>query len=271
LDLSVSVVLDDEDKPADHVSRLSGAGNTAPRWEAPAMLQNDPLFLPEPEGPVLSGTLINKVTGVPEADRDIYFSWVGGTRNVVRTRTNPEGRYFIRIPEGEGNRQFIVQAPEVRDESLLTTDGQFSQKFTNHYPFIFDLSEYSKRHLEKLLLNYQITVAYNTIQKKVKDIEQQMDFYGKPDDVHEFRDYIKLPLMEEFFRELIRSTILTREKGAYMINVIDGNLNRIIGPDPGYLIDGVPVFHSSVILDTDPQVFRDIRVINSRYFYKNIS
>ena len=300
-DLSVAVVLDDDEKPVTDLSiqnylsvspgfdrglllhesgntddmtsadmQMIIMGNTSPPWKIVATPHRDSIFLPEMEGQVLSGSLRNKVSAAPEVNKAVYFSWVGETRDVKLTYTNSDGRYFFKLPEGEGNRPIFIQTPASQDESILFVDAQFSRRFVKPHPFIFNLSEYSKKYLEQLLLNYQTAVAYKTNEKKMTSAVAGMDFYGKPNELYTMNNYIKLPVMEEFFRELVKSTILTKEKGAYKINVLDGNLNRIIGTNPGYMIDGVPIFKSSMILESDPQIFKDIRVVNSRYLYGNI-
>jgi hypothetical protein len=292
-DLSVAVVLDDEENPRKdppvHISDSTTLRNlylddwtgaemqmiipvdSSLPWKRHSIATRDSIFLPEPEGLVLSGSVINKIFHAPEMNKGVYLSWVGGTRDVRFTLTNSDGRFFFRLPEGEENRTAILQVPACNDESLLITDNQFSQKFVRLQPFIFNLPEYSKNYLEQLLLNFQVSLAYGTREKQMVRVKPGPDFYGRPDEKYTLENYIKLPVMEEFFRELVKSTILTREKGSYKINVLDRNLNRIIGPDPGYLIDGVPVFRSSMILESDPQVFKEIRVVNRRYLYGNIS
>jgi len=273
-DLSVAVVLDDAKKTETGAESQGQLQMIIPGNARLSLVLRvpppDSIYLPEKEGLLLSGWLKNKSTGMPEANMEVYLSCVGGNRDVKLTHTNSNGRFFFRLPEGEGKRQIIVQAPAVTDENLLVIDNQFARRSESPHQVIFDLSEFAKDYLEQVLFNYQVRVAYKIVEKRTAENKSGIDFFGKPDEQHALDKYIKLPVMEEFFRELVKSTILTREEGSYRINVLDRNLNRIIGPNPGYLIDGVPVFQPGVILESDPQVFSSIRVISSRYLYGNL-
>jgi hypothetical protein len=250
--------------------QLARLANGQPPWVFQPMPPKDAILLPDLDGIVLSGSLRNKTTLAPVANQAIWFSWVGGNRDIRLVHCNEAGRFFFRLPAGEGSREAIIQVPAAQDDVILQTDDQFTHGNVPLHRFAFSVADQSKSYLEQLLLNYQVSAAYKRNNAKTEVPSAGKDFFGHPDQAYELDNYIKLPVMEEFFRELVKSTLLIREKGVYKINVLDGNLNRIIGPDPGYLIDGVPVFRSSTVLGADPEIFKDIRVITGRYLYDNL-
>ncbi len=72
--------------------------------------------------------------------------------------------------------------------------------------------------------------------------------------------------MEEVIRELVRSVILYRTDGEPKLGIIDAESKNIIGEDPLFLLDGVPLTGHAEVLEIDPTLLRFIHVVDSRYF-----
>lgn len=261
---SVSVSLHEE-SPACNDAPVSTSGND--RGIRPGEI----VHLPEIQGRLLSGIILAKQTRKPLENEIVLLSWIGGNRMVLSARSNSSGRFYFELPAGTGTREAVLIAPFTLQPVEWITDDPFTTS-----PAIPRVSgklpvRYSSSFLEQLLLNHQVIAAYGTDNVIQSQPEPERDFFGTPDQVIRMADYVKLPVMEEFFRELVKSVVLTREDGAYRISILDANLNRIIGPHPGYFIDGVPVTDPGIILKADPQMFSHIRVISSGYVFRQMT
>jgi len=261
---SVSVAHEEESPVCNDGEVLSGRNE-------PGIWPGDIIHLPEIHGRLLSGIISDKQTGNPLENELVWLSWIGGNRMVLSARSNSSGRFYFELPAGTGNREAVLIAPLTPQQVDWITDDPFTT--TPAVPLLSDTLpvRYSSSFLEQLLLNHQVIAAYGTDNTIQTQPEPERDFFGTPDQVIEMADYVKLPVMEEFFRELVKSVVLTREDGAYQISILDANLNRIIGPHPGYFIDGVPVTDPDIILQADPQMFSHIRVISSGYVFRQMT
>jgi hypothetical protein len=91
-------------------------------------------------------------------------------------------------------------------------------------------------------------------------------FYGEHDFIIEMKNYVELPLMEEVFFELVKPVmVLHRDKKAYL-KVIERTTNRTMGENILFLVDGVPIFDASYILDMEPSAVESIAVVARLYF-----
>lgn len=79
-------------------------------------------------------------------------------------------------------------------------------------------------------------------------------------------DYIKLPVMQEVFFELIPGVFLRKKKAEYEITISDPVENRVYDKPPILFIDGVVVKDPDVIANLDPELVEKIDAIKSRYF-----
>jgi hypothetical protein len=91
-------------------------------------------------------------------------------------------------------------------------------------------------------------------------------FYGKPDIELVMDDYIKLPVMQEVFFELMPGVFLKKKKSGYEITIADPVENRIYDKPPVLFIDGVVVNDPNIIANLDPELVEKIDAIKSRYF-----
>jgi hypothetical protein len=82
-------------------------------------------------------------------------------------------------------------------------------------------------------------------------------------------DYIKLPVMQEVFFELLPGIFLRNKKTGYEISVTDPVTNKTYETAPGLMVDGVIINNAAVIANLDPEIVEKIDVISDRYFVGN--
>jgi len=105
-----------------------------------------------------------------------------------------------------------------------------------------------------------------TMPDKITDnSEKPKIFYGKPDIELIMDDYIKLPVMEEVFLELLPGAFLKMKRSVYEISIADPVTNSIYDIPPVLLIDGVVIDEPEIIAGLDPETVEEIDVVKERY------
>lgn len=121
-----------------------------------------------------------------------------------------------------------------------------------------------------MCVNYQVRKIYGSDEvPSDPDVTVVPDklkrFYGKPDIELKMDDYIKLPVMQEVFFELMPGVFLKKRKSEYEITIADPVDNRIYTRPPVLFVDGVPVNDASVIANLDPERVEKIEAVKERY------
>ena len=123
-------------------------------------------------------------------------------------------------------------------------------------------------------MNYQVSRIYETkaVGEPMHAIipsPEPVRFYGKPDQELVMDDYIKLPVMDEVFFELIVGAYLKKKKTGYEITVSNPVDNRIYELPPVIMVDGIIINDASIIGNLDPDFVEKIDLIRERYFVGN--
>ncbi|MBN2519020.1 MAG: hypothetical protein JXB17_00825 [Bacteroidales bacterium] len=229
-------------------------------------------YIPELEGNILSGKIINKETRQPEENQLIYLSYIGECAQLYSCRTNSQGRFNFSLINSNRNNEIIVQVNDSAGKFIILLDDQFSNEFKQQKAQANSLKEEYKDYIQKCLIPQQISKAYNLteLQKEDTIINEIDNFYGMPDESIILENFIKLPVMEEVLIELLKYIYIENKRGTKNILIIDKISNEIIGDSPLFLIDGVPVFNSEVILKLDPERVKSINVVALKYFYGDL-
>ena len=247
-------------------------------------LSGDPKvrFLPEIQGQIISGKVIDKVSKEPVWNIEVYLSYVGPHAQIYVCKTNKAGEFSFSPGEEFSNGELVIRLDDKKGKYILLLNDRFSNSFKEQHPQPALKNEY-KDYILRCMINRQITVAYERDSAHVFGDCTRMGavpfpektwalspFYGYPDESIMLSDYIKLPVMEEVLVELLKSVYISVRKGVKYILIIDRNSNEIIGNSPLYLIDGVPVFDPSIILNLEPASVKKISVVSSKYYYGDI-
>ncbi len=224
-------------------------------------------YLPEHEGLLVSGTVRKQESGTALDHVLVTCSLLGSSKQFMVYTTGSDGKFrFVFRKEAQG-REVVIGVAGQNEPLILEIDDPYENNFLDLTlpPLILDQSQVP--YIEQLYLNKQVRAAFGTPQviHQAVPIQEEVPFYGESSEYVELDDYIKLPVMEEILREIIRSAVVYRKGGKLLIGVLDLNTKNIIGSDPLFLLDGVPLFDHQVILDTDPAAIQSIRVVDSKY------
>jgi len=91
-------------------------------------------------------------------------------------------------------------------------------------------------------------------------------FYGEPDVELRMADYIKLPVMQEVFFELMPGVSLKAKKATYELTILDPVEKKFLDKQPVLMVDGVVINDASIIANLDPEIVEEIDAYKQKYF-----
>jgi len=222
----------------------------------------------------LPGKLVTLDQKPPESEEYVLLSTPGKVAEFQYARTDEQGNFNFRIPVDESIKDLVIQLDDVTKKHKINVESSFSDKYLNS-EVLPDLSEKSfPDYISGWKVNYQVNRIYEstfTGEKLVPEIRSIMPrrFYGKPDVELILADYIKLPVMEEVFFELLPGVSLRNRKTDYDLSVADPLTKKNYGVSPGMLVDGVIIKDASNIGNIDPDIVDRIDVVKEKYFVGN--
>jgi hypothetical protein len=228
-------------------------------------------YLPEMDRQVAEGTVVDRVSGLPVADQRVLLSFIDSLPSLYSGVTDSSGRFFISMDHLRGEREMVIQLYDQVPQAMILMEVPFPPD---------PLPEIHMKHADEeelqciysdLLLNQQINHAFGLSHESILHSYELADpVFDSYDQQIIMDDYIRLPLMEEVFRELGKRVMLIREQNGMAIRLLDQQTNRIIGKNPLFLLDGMPFSDPQLLLQLNPLQLKDIRFISTRYFLQDL-
>jgi hypothetical protein len=228
-------------------------------------------FKPEKSDHYLSGKLINRNSLNADSGRFVLLSTPGKVAQFQYARTAGDAGFSFKLPVDDLLKDLVIQPADPDNNSTVKIESSFSEKYYQTEIMSDSLDKPSPSHISKWSVNYQVQKIYGSSYqgKPLNPSDPPLKlkrFYGKPDLELILADYIKLPVMEEVFFELIPGVFLKKKKSVYDISVADPVDNRSYASPPGLFVDGVIIKDPSVIGNLDPENVEMIDIIRDRYF-----
>jgi hypothetical protein len=249
--------------------------STTSRWISWDKIMSGKISVPdfgaEDDGHFLSGWLKNRNTQKPDTDKVLFLSIPGKVATFQYARTDRTGHFDFVIPVDQSKRDLIIQ-PQVADDNItINIESSFSWKLPLSTGYYESGTTNFPKAITNLSINYQIGKIYGTSFKKEKgktEIVQQEPvkrFYGKPEVGLVLDDYIKLPVMQEVFFELIPGVRLRSKKSGYEMRIINPSNNLFYEEPPLVMIDGVCINDLTLLTSLDPETVERIDVVKTTY------
>lgn len=242
------------------------------------ILQNKPpvrQYRVENEGHFISGILKNRETGIPDTSALLYLSVAGKPAMFRYAVTDSEGRFSFLLPADNIRRRVIIQPADTVNNSVLEMESPFSRRLPESFCFSDTLSAREYDMASQLSFNYQAARIYLTKYKtepppEATGVQKGARFYGIPETVIRLDDYIRLPVMQEVFFELVPGVRFRERRSGYEMRVLNPVDNLFYDEPPLTLIDGVVVRDLSLVANLDPENVEKIEVVRSRYKIGNL-
>ena len=241
------------------------------RFQWSEVLGNKPpvfSYLPEYNGHLVSGKVINTITNAPAADVVAYLGVPGKRVQVFSSRSDSSGRVLFNTRDLYGPGEIVVQSNSERDSTYrIDILSPFSEQYSKTTPPPFSLKPSLQASVENASIGMQVLNLYsgNNIKKYAAISVDSNGFYGKPYRTYKLDDYTRFTTMEEVLREYIHELYLVKSDKRFHIKIISEN--GFLDGDPLVLLDGVPVFNMDKVVALDPLKIKRLDVVRDRYFW----
>jgi hypothetical protein len=224
----------------------------------------------EKEGPLLSGWL--KKRNSPEIDTGsvLYLSVPGKVAIFQYARTDSTGYFNFLLPADYSRKNLIIQPATPDDNITMEIEPSFSWILPESVSYTDSVNKGFPHLVSNLGASYQVNKIYGTILRKENQtaenrIPAAIRFYGKPEQELVMDNFIKLPVMQEIFFELVPGTRLRSRKSGYEMRIMNPIDNIFYTEPPLVMIDGVIINDHSLLANLDPETVEKIDVTRTPY------
>ena len=226
-------------------------------------------FLPEIEGPVVNGKIINKLTGSPVANSIAYLSVPGADYAFSCATSDAQGIVRFGFRDIYKNNAIAVQPALVRDSNYrIDISSSWSDKSDLTPLPMLTLSKTQENLLLKRSISNQVENTYGIDKKRQYAVSNAdtISFYGRPDKNYILQDYTSFQTMEEVIREYVEDVRLRKDGEQFTFKVRNRLFGTYFEEDPLILLDGIPIADASKIIALDPSKIKKIEVVTHKYY-----
>ena len=226
-------------------------------------------FVPEYNGPIITGKVINTNTENPAANIESYISVPGFETEFNSSVSDKDGLVKFEMKKLYGSSEIILQTNTTKD-SIYRFDvtDPFSNTFSSTPLPAFNLNPPTENSLRQQSISMQVQNIYSG--KKLKQfIIPNFDttsFYLHPDAKYLLDNYTRFTTMEEILREYVALADVRKRDGNFHFELFDFSNGLKMKNDPLVMLDGVPVFDFNKFMEIDPMKLYKLEVLNRRYF-----
>jgi hypothetical protein len=226
-------------------------------------------FIPELEGPIVTGRIIDKTTGAAVAGADAIISIPGADDVLNISSSDDRGMVRFAFRDIYRNNAVVIQpATKIDSNNRIDITSAWSKKYSSHRinPFFP-----SKIKLEELLnrsIDNQIENTYDINKKRLYrgDNRDTSSFYGQADKVYFLDNYIRYQTMEEVLREYVNDVRVRKDGERFNLRVKNSQTDLYFEGFPLMMLDGIPIDDPSIIIGLDPLTIKKIEVIAHQYY-----
>ncbi|MGD0584124.1 MAG: hypothetical protein ABR974_14415 [Bacteroidales bacterium] len=227
---------------------------------------------PELEGEILRGVMKSRSSGNPLGNTDISLAFVGKSARCQFTRTDSIGRFSFVLNE-KGLVEIVIQ-PAIPDNSgyFVELAEPFSSSFGDPVPPPFSLDTIMAEKLNRAVIAMQVKTIYEPFAGKQITTPPESkggDFYGAPDKIINLSDYIELKNIREVVKEIIPELFVVKRNKKQVFKLINNYPYQPFENRALVLVDGVPLYDISKLLEARSRDFERIDIFNRRYFYSD--
>jgi hypothetical protein len=234
-------------------------------------------FLPEYNGHLISGKIMDSRTGLPIEHTECYISVPGVYPQFQTSLSDDQGRIRFEMKNFYGSREIIVQT-NPRADSGYTLDIQkpFSGQFSSAAFPRFSMPDKKSSTLRYASINTQAQDLYlgGKIQQFIPPTMDTLPFYQEPDERYLLDNYTRFTTMEEVIREYVKGVGISKTDGSFSLSVVNDWSKLKFNEGPLVLLDGVPVYDiDKFIKNYDPLKLYKLEVLRREYFlgYKSFA
>lgn len=228
-------------------------------------------FVPEVNGHIIYGKIIDTKTGLPGANINGFLSVPGINTQFRNALSDGTGRIKFEMKNFYGSSEIIVQTNTQQDSNYrIDISSPFTDNYSEKILPRFLMPEKNPHTLLYENINTQVQNIYtdNKLQQfKMPVTNDTTAFYTIPDERYVLDDYTRFTTLEEIIREYVLGVNITKREGKFHLKVTQPDIHQPYENEPLVLLDGVPVFDiNKFISNDDPLKMYKLDVITKRYF-----
>lgn len=227
-------------------------------------------FLPEVEGPVVRGKVVDKLTGNAGRHIAFYLSSPGSRFAFCSAVSDTSGDIRFSLNPVFGSNIIVLQPANSADSNYrvdIVSAFYLSDTIRETDPFF--LSVQDEPALRERYIAVQVENSYRIQEKRKFDstwVPDSLTFYGSPDRRYNLDEYVRYTTMEEVLREYVEDVRVRKEGDKFRFYVMNALFNTYFEDSPLLLLDGQPIRDATRIISLDPQKIRRIEVVSRRFF-----
>jgi hypothetical protein len=226
-------------------------------------------FLPELEGPVVNGKVVDKKTGASVKDADAFISIPGDDHAFNIASSDDQGTVRFSIKDIYRNNVVVMQPALKKDSGYrVNITSAWSEKFSSARIPTLSLSKNQQRELINRSIDNQIENSFASERKHIypEASQDSGSFYGRPDKVYYLDNYIRYQTMEEVLREYVYDVRVRRDGEKFNFKVKNGETDLYFEGFPLIMADGIPVGDATDIIRLDPLKIKKIELVPRKYY-----
>lgn len=242
------------------------------KWNEILRNEQTPIeFIPETNGHIVKGKVINMATGQPAQLIETYLSVPGSMTQFKSCISDSAGTVKYEFPNFFGGTSVVATTNTITDTiNKIEIEDPFSKSYNATALPVFEKPFSYPNTILDQHISMQVQNVYTAEKQRQFYLQQYVDttsFYVTPELKYALDDYTRFTSMEEVLREYVAMVNVTRRGGRVYLPVVNSPENVFFQTDPLVLIDGVPVFNFNKLLEFDPLKVKNLDVVTRRYIY----
>ena len=233
-------------------------------------VQKEIVYLPEPEGHLVTGVIRDSENDVPLAGEDLTLSIVGRYARVNFTRSDSQGRFSFPVME-YGRKEIVIQRlrPGGRGYYIDLNDPFLFEMRLRQLPGPYYPDTTRLEELNDAIVSMQIRNIYDPfLRKRSARLYSGTfpGFFGTADRTVILSDYIQLSTLREVFKELVPGLASSGRNENITLTLTNRYPGISFNSQPLVILDGVPVYDLDKLLDIPSSRIEKVEVLSVRYF-----
>lgn len=230
-------------------------------------LRNDPVFVPELRGELLSGKVFLKATNTPASNVKVALSIPGENYIFKIANTNPSGKYYFNIDKvydsDIANLYILDDEP---DKFELITHQQAPLPYDALDFYNFKITAAAKDHILNYSIQNQIENAYASQKQDslISTLHTNPFFYNKANS-YILDDYTRFKSIRETFIEVIPEVYTRQRNGNFTFHVRIYDIEIETGLLPLVIIDGNLIQNQAELIDFNCNKIKEVNVVSELY------
>jgi len=226
-------------------------------------------FLPEYEGHIVTGKVVNPATSLSVANEMILLSVPGKHVQLYNSVTDREGNFMISTKNFIGQNEVILMPRNPQDSLFkILLNNPFSTVYstTNLPELKLSRSLYNGLSVHNLAMQSQNLYYGSQIKQQYMPVIDTSSTYNGAQKQYLLDDYTRYATMEEVLRENIHEVLVSKQRDQFKFRVLNNDYYMGDDQPPLVLYDGVPIYNFNKVIAADPLKVRKIDVIPAKYY-----